>query len=179
MVDDLVVFPAKTKKLRKNVIYIMKKDGSDLRRLTNTNAISKAENDPKISPDKSKVALCRNTKGNEHHTIIVDIKTGKEKDISPPNVIEGIPEWSSDGKLLVFWQLGMLARIREVKALPKGALLPPLITDLFTVRPDGSQRTKVPLPKGLAYTMPAFFPGTGSGKNEKIVFCVRSFDTKP
>lgn len=181
IVDDMVVFPARTRAMKKFAIFTMKKDGTELKRITNVPDM--AENDPKLSPDKSKVVVFRNVKsqspfpvirGREWHTIVVDLKTGKEKDISPPGTVDGVAEWSSDGKSLVLWQFNMAERIRLVKSLSPSAPMPPPAADLFIVRPDGSGRRRVPLPDGY-YTMPAFFPGTGSDKDAKIVFSARTF----
>lgn len=185
IVDDMLIFPATTKTMKKTAIFTMKKDGTTLKRITN--ALGQAENDPKLSPDKSKAVLFRNVRSNsrvpiiranEWHTIVVDLKTGEEKDISPPGTIDGVAEWSSDGKLLVLWQLNMAQRLEKVRSLPPTKPIPAATVNLFIVRPDGSGRKKVPLPDGY-YTMPAFFPGTGSGENAKIIFSARTFAGRP
>lgn len=181
IIDDMIVFPARTRAMKKTAIYLMKKDGSGLKRITNVPNM--AENDPKLSPDKSKVVVFRNVPGKspypilrtkQWHTIVVDLKTGREKDISPQGTIDGVAEWSSDSNLLVLWQLDMAARIKKVKSLPPTAPIPVPVASLFTVKPDGSERKRVPLPEGY-YNMPAFFPGTGSGQDAKIIFSARTF----
>lgn len=181
IVEDMIVFPAKTRAMNKTAIFMMKKDGTALKRITNVPNM--AENDPKLSPDKSKVVIFRNVisqspfpaiRGKEWHTIVLDLKTGKEKDISPPGTIDGVAEWSSDGKLLVLWQLNMAEMIKRVKSLSPTDPIPAPVADLFSVRPDGSERRRVPLPDGY-YTMPAFFPGTGSDIDAKIIFSIRTF----
>jgi hypothetical protein len=89
------------------------------------------------------------------HTIIVDLKTGKETDISKGITMDVMPEWSSDGKLLIFWH-------GDPKTPPNSGL--------YTIRPDGSERKRVPLPRGYLYRMPAFFPGEGSSDKTRIIF---------
>ena len=92
----------------------------------------------------------------------MDIKTGVEKNLSEPGNknLDAMPEWSSDGKLLIFWHLNF-------KHVGKSGV--------YTIRPDGRERRKVPLPKGYYYMMPSFFPGTGSGKEAKIIVAARKF----
>jgi len=185
IVDDMLVFPARTRAMKKTAIYLMKKDGSGLKRITNVPDM--AENDPKLSPDKSKVVFWRNVPGKSPHpilrtqqwqTILVDLKTGEEKNLSPSGAIDGMAEWSSDGKLLVLWQLNMAEAIKKVMSLPPTAPIPAPEASLFVVRPDGTGRKRIPLPKGY-YTIPAFFPGTGSGEDAKISFSQRTFPDVP
>ncbi len=160
MVGDSLVYPLQNKN-GKFAIYMMRSDGTMRKQITAANARSKVDADPKLSPDKSKVAIFRNVENNDWRTIVVDVNTGVEKDISPPNVLEGVAEWSSDSKLLVFFHLNRKDFFGK--------------SGLYTVRPDGSDRQKIPLPSGYWYTMPAFFPETGSGKDAKIIFSARKF----
>ena len=178
MVGDWVIFPAKTKQEKHTSIYIMKKDGTNFRRVTHSLKGSKGDYDPRLSPDAKKTTVFRQIKGTEeYHLVVHDLVTNKEKDLSSSGVIEGVAHWSSDGKLLAFWQLNIIERRKEVmKSMSRNEKsLSPLITNIFIIRPDGTQRKKVPLPASNAYTMPAFFPKTGSDKNSKIVFSVRKF----
>ena len=41
---------------------------------------------------------------------------------------------------------------------------------LDTMAADGTDRQRIPLPGGHFYTMPAYFPGEGSGPNARIIF---------
>ena len=158
MVGDLLVYPRQNKK-GKFLIYMMNSDGTKNKQISASNARSKVDADPKLSPDKSKVAIFRNVEKNDWHIIVVDVKSGVETDLSPSNVLEGVAEWSSDGKVLVFFHLNRKDFFGK--------------SGLYTIRPDGSERRKILLPSGYWYTMPAFFPGTGSGKNAKIIFSIR------
>lgn len=111
--------------------------------------------DPKISPDGSKVIAMRNMGKHNWHAVLIDLRSGDERDLSADKAVDGVPEWSSDGKKLIFWHV-------DVKELGKSGL--------YTMNPDGSERRRIPLPKGHFYTMPAFFPGEGSGSDARIIF---------
>lgn len=111
--------------------------------------------DPKISPDGSKLVAMRNMGGHNWHAVVIDLKTGQERDISPDKSVDGVPEWSSDSRKLIFWYA-------DTKEL--------MNSGLYTMNPDGSNRQRIPLPRGFFYTMPAFFPGEGSGPSARIIF---------
>ena len=113
-------------------------------------------------PRRPRDALCLRIL--EWHLVVVDLKTGKEKDLSPPNVIEGVAEWSPDGKLLVFWHFNP-RKLKKSKTL----------AGLYTVRPDGSERRKIDLPPQYWYTHIAFFPNTSSTNDAQIIFSARKF----
>ena len=63
------------------------------------------------------------------HIIMVDVITGEEKDLtalSNPgdnNDIDGLLEWSSDGKLLIFWHLNRTTNTPKIKSLRKKLLI--------------------------------------------------------
>jgi len=166
MSGGYVVYPG-TKKGNAFVIRIMNTDGTNDRQLSSIpEKQSKGEFDPKISPDMSKVAFMRfGKKGGtgDVYIIVTDIKTGVEKNLSVQGKgnLDAMPEWSSDGKLLVFWHLNWNNALRTI--------------GIYTIRPNGSERRKISLPKYYWYTQPSFFPGTGSGKDAKIIFSVRRF----
>jgi len=173
---DFIVFPASDAKTGIRGIWVMKTDGSDLRQITvpidpETNKpVSmrqhklNGDSDPKLSPDCSKVAFMRIVKDRYYsHIFIVDVETGEEKDLSAPYITQGykaadiMPEWSSDGELLIFWHVDLEKDRRY----------------LYTMKPDGSERRKIPLPEGYDYKMPAFFPGEGSEDTARIIFSTR------
>lgn len=163
---ETVVFPGRQAGPGGHVIHIMKANGSGHRRLSSVpQAKSKGEYDPKISPDKSKVAFMRFGKKGQKgdvHIIVTDIKTGEEKDLSIPgnDNWDAMPEWSSDGKLLVFWH------VNRPDVLKSG---------IYTIRADGKDRKMIPLPFDHQYTIPSFVPGTGSGNDAKIIFTAKRF----
>ncbi|MHC4532315.1 MAG: TolB family protein [Planctomycetota bacterium] len=170
MHGGLIVYPAKRLQLRKNRIWIMNINGSEARQLARADKNAGEEFDPKISPDKTKVAFMRyrgKIPREGVQIIVADIQTGTEKNLSVPGSrnIDAMPEWSSDGKLLVFWHLNWADFFGK--------------SGIYTIRPDGTGRKKVPLPKGYSYTMPAFVPGTGSGDNAKIIYAARKFLNTP
>jgi dipeptidyl aminopeptidase/acylaminoacyl peptidase len=111
--------------------------------------------DPKISPDGRKVATFRNVGKDNWHIVVVDVASGESHDISQARAVDAVPDWSSDGKLLVFWHVDP-ERLK--------------LSGLYTVKPDGTARRRFPLPGCYLYTMPAFFPGEGSGPSARIVF---------
>jgi hypothetical protein len=111
--------------------------------------------DPKLSPDGKKVAVMRHLAQDDWAIVIVDVATGEETNLSGPRPVDAVPEWSSDGKLLIFWHVNR-ADLKQ--------------SGIYTMRPDGSERTRVPLPPGYFYTMPAFVPGGGSDPSSKIIY---------
>ena len=162
-----VVFPARKPNVRGgHVIHIMNMDGTGFRRLSSVpQRQAKGEYDPKISPDGKKVAFMRAGKKGmkgEINLIVTDINTGAESNLSVPasNNWDAMPEWSSDGKRLIFWHVNR----KE-----------PLKSGLYTITADGSDRRRISLPKGYQYTICSFWPGTGSGPDAKIIFSVRKF----
>jgi len=111
--------------------------------------------DPKISPDQTKITFTRHFGNTNYHNMVIDLITGEEKDLSIANTIDVTPEWSSDGRLLAYWHVNM-KNIRSI--------------GLYTIKPDGTDKTMIPLPFGHHWKMPAFFPGEGSDDNTRIIF---------
>ncbi len=111
--------------------------------------------DPKISPDGNQMATMRNMGKHNWHIVMIDLATKEERDLSAEKTVDGVPEWSSDGKKLIFWHVD----IKEIKQ-----------SGLFTMNPNGGERERITLPRGFFYTMPAFFPGEGSGGDARIIF---------
>lgn len=114
--------------------------------------------DPKFSPNGAKVALMRHVAQNNWAVVVVDVATVAESNISPPNPVDAVPDWSSDGRLLIFWHVD-----------PAN----PRLNGIYTMLPNGAQRRQVPLPIGPFYTMAAFFPGGGSLPSSKIIYSVQ------
>jgi len=160
-VGDKIVFPAQDpKRKKKNAIWIMDHDGKNTRQLTNP-APDKSfpiDYDPKLSPDGSKVAVMRQVAKDNWHIVIVDLKSGRESDLSAAEAVDGVPEWSSDGRLLIFWHVNP----KDLRS-----------SGLYTTTPDGRDRQRIPLPRGFFYTMPAFFPDDGSKDSTRIIFSGR------
>ncbi len=116
------------------------------------------DHDPKLSPDGRMVAVMRHMAQDDWSIVVVDVATGAEKELSEPHAVDAVPEWSSDGKLLVFWSVVR----NNLKA-----------SGLYTIRPDGTDRGRVDLPSGFFYQMPAFFPGGGSDSTSKIIYSAK------
>jgi Tol biopolymer transport system component len=156
-----IVFPAQDPKAKKkNTIWMMDDDGRNVRQLTNPSPSDPypVDFDPKLSPDGTKVAVMRQIGKDNWHIIIVDVSSGRERDLSSADAVDGVPEWSSDGRLLVFWHVNP----KDLRS-----------SGLYTITADGRQRTRIDLPRGFFYTMPAFFPGDGSNSNARIIFSAR------
>jgi Tol biopolymer transport system component len=160
-VGDTIVF-TEHRPADPNYLWLMRADGSSPHQLTHPAFPNENQSedpplgdfDPKLSPDGAYVATMRHFGGPHWHIIVIDIGTGAERDLSDPEKADAVPEWSSDGKLLIFWHVDL----RDVQQ-----------TGIYTMRPDGSARTRVALPHGYFYTDPVFFPGDGSGPNARIL----------
>jgi Tol biopolymer transport system component len=163
---DLIAFPSPPTTRGKPVpLWIMKEDGSEARQLTfpPNKSLTKGnlkyelgDRDPSISADGSKVAVFRYCGPDTFHVVVVDIATGKEVDLSDGVVVDGMPNWSSDGKLILF------RHVRKKHLDEYG---------LYTMKPDGSDKKRVPLPRGVLHgVQPSFFPGEGSSPQARIVF---------
>lgn len=156
-----------------NCIWIMKEDGSAARQLTHPVFPESARNkilkhkigdfDPKLSPDCTKVALGRQVSSENFHIIVIDVNTGEEKDLTGVDAqsIEVMPEWSSDGNLLVFWQT------HPTDASRRG---------IYTITPEGLNRKKIVMPTGYIYGMPAFFPAEGSNDDAHIIYSAQYYN---
>ncbi len=165
-VGEKLVFTVYRPEDKINSIWLRDREGAAVRQLTHPVfppvteplPVHLGDFDPKISPDGSRVAFFRHVGKQNWHVVIADANTGSEKDLSDEVALDMVPEWSSDGALLIFWHLD-LSDLRN--------------SGLYTVRPDGTARRKVPLPLGYFYSMPAFFPGDGSGEDARIIFSAK------
>ncbi|PWU02662.1 MAG: hypothetical protein C5B53_01460 [Candidatus Melainabacteria bacterium] len=149
----------------------MNNDGTGARQLTNPSFSAQPKNkqfdqgdyDPWLSPDTEKVAFMRMTANGTWHSLVIDVRTGKEVDLTAnlPDSMEshdGVPEWSSDGKLLLLWH----ANLKDLKSI-----------GIYSVCPDASNRKMVPLPRGYQHTHPGFFPSDGSSPKARIIYGAR------
>lgn len=161
IVGDQMVFPVIGKKV--NSLWMMNLDGSNLREITHPKPpggfrflmLPAGDYDPKLSPDGTKVAYMRLMGRDDWKIWVVDLKTGEEKNISGDNVGDIVPDWSSDGQLLVFSHI-------DTKDFRK--------MGLYTMKPDGSDRKLLPLPRGHVANQPQFFPNSGSGPDAMIIY---------
>ena len=111
--------------------------------------------DPRIAPDATRVVCMRHFGAEEWRIVMLDRATGTERDLSAPGVTESLPDWSGDGQLLIFT---VIDRAR------------PQRIGLHVMRPDGTQRRQLPLPRGYVYFHASFVPGDGSAPAARIVF---------
>lgn len=169
-VGNRITFPSIGKDL--NSLWLMNIDGTDARQITRPKIpqpkkqrlFPLGDYDPKLSPDNSKVATMRYFGGEIWHILVLDVATGKEKDLSTGEVSEGLPEWSSDGKLLIFTHWDR----KNPRAM-----------GIYTMKPDGSERKMVPLPRGFLMDHTNFFPGEGSSKDARIIYVAKKFPGLP
>ncbi len=143
-------------------LYLVDADSKVRRQLTDPQYASFArmdpplgDYDPKLSPDGKSIATMRRMGKDEWHLMVIDADSGTEMDLSRPNAVDAVPEWSSDGRLLIFWSVNPV-NVKE--------------SGLYSIRPNGFERKRVPLPSGSFYTMPAFFPGSGSSPASRIIY---------
>lgn len=172
-VGDWIVFPARRNNFSQQNIWIMKSDASQARQITSAK-IPKTKKkfrflpgdyDPHLSPDGGHVTFMRYFGGKEWHVVVVNVKTGKELDLTAPIlstspiIAEGVPTWSSDGRLILFRHI----ELPHIKKL-----------GLYTIRPDGTKRKMIPLPRGYFYGAIAHtFPGEGTSTKTRIIFTAR------
>lgn len=164
-VGTTLVFPVK-KKGTFDTIYSMNVDGTGLKQVSRpafpagmeAGKFTLGDYDPKLSPDGTRVAFMRLFGSQGWRIFVADTITGHERDLSGPQVIDGLPEWSSDGERLLFRHVD-LARMEK--------------TGVYSMKPDGTDRRIVPLPRGFLHNHPRFWPGAGSDHKAEIVYVAR------
>lgn len=147
-------------------LFTMNLDGSDLKQLTNPNvkatstdlSFKLGDYDPWLSPNADTVVFMRYFGGTDWRVISVNVNTKVEQVLTAPGVTSAIPEWSSDGKAIVF------ANFDKSKLENLG---------LYVMSPSGTNKQKIPLPGGYLYTHPSFLTGTGSSSNAAITYGAR------
>jgi Tol biopolymer transport system component len=171
-VGDQIVFPVIG--AQGNVLWIMTAEGTKARQLTwpkfsargKRTPFRQGDYDPKLSPDGRRVAFMRMMPDGAWHTFVVDVHSGREEDLAAHvrSGMDGVPEWSSDGRLLIFWHV-------DPKNLPE--------TGVYTMLPDGTERQMLPLPRGYLHGGPGFLPGDGSGPQARIVWFAKRIPGLP
>ncbi len=148
-------------------LWEIRSDGTHLRQFTDDSVPpgvdGPSDNLPQVSPDGHSVAFHRNHDGANRLTI-ARYPNGKFHEITSPTFDAQIPNWSPDGKRIVFQHAGDVWSIRpnghgmrqltfatddtfsfEPSYSPDGSriifsrLTPRGDTDLYTMRPDGSR----------------------------------------
>ncbi len=175
-VNGRIVFPVVPLDLKAApcCLYTMKLDGSDFRQLTapkitpTSAALSfkLGDYDPWFSPSGDTVVFMRYFGGADWRIFSVNVSTGAEQLLTRPGETSAIPEWSSDGKSIIF------ANFDKTKLENLG---------LYTMAPSGLNKQKIPLPGGYLYTHPGYFPGyfpssergAGSGAKSDIIYGAR------
>ena len=161
VVGEQIVFPVISSEL--DVLWIMNLNGTNPRQLTYPKFPSglprskfpPGDYDPKLSPGGREVAFMRLFGEDGWRVFVVDIATGRERDLSGPTRIDALPDWCSNGKLLLFWH------VNKVNMATTG---------LYTMRPDGNDRRMIPVARGYLHGHPSFFPDSGSGPDARIIY---------
>lgn len=91
-------------------LWTMKADGTSFRQITkpdikatDSNLVFKlGDYDPWLSPAGDTVAFMRYFGGMDWRIYTASMKDGAEREITQQGVPNGIPKWSSDGKLITF-----------------------------------------------------------------------------
>jgi Tol biopolymer transport system component len=133
---------------------------------TNAACTNIMENDPKVSPDGSKVAFMRQApeagaNGHGFHIFVVPVASPlNEVDISYSAIgadvllNDALPEWI-DNNTMVFSTIEIVSATNYSK-------------NVYTMKSDGTQRTKISLPAGYRYS--DVFPFTdGTGKQRLVI----------
>lgn len=172
-VGNLIVFTAALPvgKQILNQLWTMNSDGTQAKRLTNPISCLKevgqdnppaGDFDPKIAPDGNWVACMRHLGKDRFDIMLVRLSDNSEYDISAPNtkagVVDAVPEFSADGKTLVFWHAD--------KEHPQES-------GIWIMSSLGKNRKRVALPHGFFYSMPAFLPGETGEASGQIIFSGR------
>jgi hypothetical protein len=93
--------------------------------------------DAKLSPDGTMVTFMRHLPPNLYHTMVLNA-ADIELDLSAQHPGDGVPAWSSDGELLIFWNAAN--------------------NTIQTMTPAGANRTTLPLTGARAYMDPDWYP---------------------
>jgi Tol biopolymer transport system component len=144
-----LVFPARTGE--PEGLWMMNIDGTGLRRVTKPDIpvdvepkyFALGDFDPRLSPGGRQLAFMRYFGAENWHVLVKDLESGEERDLSAPVTTDALPDWSPDGRWLVFWHADR-RRLQE--------------TGLYLMRPDGSERRMLPLPRGYLYKHSMFMP---------------------
>jgi TolB protein len=81
-------------------LYLMRPDGTGLRRLTNTPNV--AETEPAWSPDGTRLALVRTGAAGPSRLVVLDIARRVERPLTTPETAVRRPSWSLDGSWIAF-----------------------------------------------------------------------------
>jgi Tol biopolymer transport system component len=155
-----VVFPVKGKGRVSDTLWVMNPDGTQARQVSKPPARGilpglYGDFDPKLSPDGRQVAFMRIEGGESWRVMLLDLATGEERLLTPKGVMQWLPTWSSDGRLLLYVHVDR-ANLRD--------------SGLYTMTPRGEDRRRVPLPRGRFYGHSSWFPDDGSGLRARIIF---------
>ena len=90
---------------------------------------------------------------------MVDLATGRELNLARPNTVDAVPEWSSDGRLLIFWSV-VRDNLKE--------------SGLWTMNPDGSGRRRIPLPHDSTPCRPLFRARDRSRQPDRVLGSTKS-----
>ncbi|MEK6796643.1 MAG: hypothetical protein AABZ39_17840 [Spirochaetota bacterium] len=170
-VKDRIIFPSRPEKRGESqAVWMMHTDGTDARQISfpkkpenaPREALLIGDYDCRMSPDCTTVSIFRNV-GGAFHIVLLTVATGEEIDMTEPfftsrnKTAEGVVDWSSDGRLMIFRHI----------ALDHDGMAG---VGLYVMRQDGSGRKKITLAAGeFPHCQPGFFP-EGSGPQARIIY---------
>jgi Tol biopolymer transport system component len=125
-----------------NDLFIVNLAQQTMTRLTSPNlprrdGLPYGDYDAKLSPDGTMVTFMRHLPPNLYHTMVLNA-ADIELDLSAQHPGDGVPAWSSDGELLIFWNAAN--------------------NTIQTMTPAGANRTTLPLTGAKAYMDPDWYP---------------------
>jgi Tol biopolymer transport system component len=83
-----------------NGIFVMRTDGTGLRRITDAGDVDLDEG-PQVSPDGKRVVFTREADGGEPHMMLMNVD-GSGLRALLPDVVAANPDWSPDGRRIAF-----------------------------------------------------------------------------
>lgn len=158
-VGNRLVFPSKDSEA--DALWIMNVNGTQAQRITNPLKRGflytgpNGDFDPKLSPDGRRVAFMRIASFEPWRIITLELATGAETALTRPGEVEGLPDWSPDGK-----------RLLHVRYDPAN----PAVSSLWTMTADGQGRQRIALPEGRLYGHPSYVPATAAFPEPRIIF---------
>ncbi|HEY2372623.1 MAG TPA: hypothetical protein VGH82_08730 [Gaiellaceae bacterium] len=114
-------------------ICVMQSDGTNVHPLTQTPTPGLADSDPQWSADRTHIAFDRTVR-DQHSVFVMDADGGSQTQLTPWAMRAAQPDWSPDGKRIVFYS--------NFDGSPR------VSANLYTINADGSALTQLTHAKG-------------------------------